>query len=63
MEHDLERRRFDFEEQLVSPWDFAYLSYRHLDGWEINKNRISRDKYLLEVGKELGPITLPHWQR
>ncbi|HBG00132.1 MAG TPA: hypothetical protein DDW87_00965 [Firmicutes bacterium] len=63
MEHNLKQRQLDLEEQLGKPWDFAYLHYRQLDGWEINKNRISRDKYLLEVAKELGSTTIPHWER
>lgn len=63
VEHDPKRRQFDLEEQLSFPWDWVSSHYRHLDGWEINKNRINRDKYLLEMGKELGPTTIPHWQR
>ncbi|NLL42292.1 MAG: hypothetical protein GX251_02995 [Firmicutes bacterium] len=63
MDHRRKRRQFDLENQLSRPWDFAYAHYRHLDGWEINKNRIRRDKFLLEVGKELGSTTLPHWER
>jgi hypothetical protein len=63
VDHDLERRRFDLEEQLLRPRGVSYLHYRHLDGWEVNRNRIHQDPYLLEVGKELGLTTLPHWQR
>jgi hypothetical protein len=63
VDYKLKRRRFDLEGQLLQPWNFAYVHYRHLDGWEINKNRIRQDRYLLEVGKELGSTTVPHWQR
>jgi hypothetical protein len=63
LDYDRMRRKFDLEEQLDRPWDFAYLHYGHLDSWKINNNRISRDKYLLEVAKELGSTTVPHWER
>ncbi|NMB02281.1 MAG: hypothetical protein GX971_12315 [Firmicutes bacterium] len=63
MDHDLIRRKTDLEEQLKAPWDWVHAHYRHVDGWEINRNRINYDKHLLEVGQELGPITIPHRQR
>ncbi|NMB21019.1 MAG: hypothetical protein GX979_09125 [Firmicutes bacterium] len=64
-DYDLERRRFDLQEQFLRPGDLWYAQshYRHLDGWQMNRNRIQHDRYLFEVGKELGLTTLPHWQR
>lgn len=63
MEYHLERRRFDLEEQMLRPGGYAHSHYRVLDGWEINKNPLRNDKYLLEVAEELGGVTLPHWKR
>jgi hypothetical protein len=51
------------EEQLNWPWDWSGAYYRSLDGWEINKNRVERDKYLTEMGRELGLFTIPHRKR
>ncbi|MCK9524605.1 MAG: hypothetical protein M0R49_01580 [Limnochordia bacterium] len=63
MDHNLERLKFDLEEQLLRPGDVLYSHYKHLEAWQLNRNRIHRDKYLFEVAKELGTTTLPHWQR
>lgn len=63
MDYELRRRRAELEEQLLFPWDWAQAHYRHVDGWEINKNRVIFDKYLQEVGREYGPTTVPHRQR
>ena len=62
-DREAEKRRVDLEEQLTFPWDRASDRYRHADGWELNKNRISADKYLLEMGAEQGPATIPHRRR
>ncbi|HPT84262.1 MAG TPA: hypothetical protein PLM25_10245 [Limnochordia bacterium] len=61
--HEEGRRRADLEEQLAFPWDWAKDSYRHVDGWELNQNRMHTDKFLLELGKEHGPTTVPHRRR
>ena len=50
MNHDLKRRKFDLENQLPRPWDFAHAHYRHLDGWE-KQNRIKRDNICWKWGK------------
>ncbi|MFY9495468.1 MAG: hypothetical protein WAQ17_09800 [Limnochordia bacterium] len=55
--------KLDMEEQLNWPWDWSGAYYRSLDGWEINKNRVERDKYLTEMGRELGLFTSPHRKR
>jgi len=61
--HQAEKRKVDLQEQLAFPWDWAKESYRQADGWELNKNRLSTDKYLLELGREHGPTTIPHRRR
>ncbi|HHT43380.1 MAG TPA: hypothetical protein GX014_08290 [Firmicutes bacterium] len=63
MDHGLEKRKVDLEEQLVFPWDWARAHYRHVDGWDLNQNRMNTDKYLQEMGREYGPMTIPHRQR
>lgn len=63
MEHELGWRRADLEEQLIFPWGWLSAHYQHLEGWQMNKNRISEDKYLYELGQEFGPITIPHQKR
>lgn len=63
MEYHVKRRRFDFEEQLSRSGEYAYSHYRLLDGWEINQNPLRHDRYLLEIARELGMATLPHWKR
>ena len=63
MEHDLTRYKIDLEEQLNAPWNWVHAHYRHMDGWEINKNRIYVDQHLQEMSTEFGPITIPHRQR
>ncbi|NLM41794.1 MAG: hypothetical protein GX199_05740 [Firmicutes bacterium] len=62
-DHEEQKRRADLEEQLVFPWAWAKDTYRHVDGWELNQNRIAADKYLLEMGREYGPTTIPHRRR
>ncbi len=62
MEHELKRHKAELAELLESPWEWVSLDH-YLDGWAINKNRIFQDKFLLEIGKELGPISLPHRHR
>jgi hypothetical protein len=62
-DYEAGKRQADLEEQLIIPWDWAWESYRHADGWELNRNRIGIDKYLVEMGKELGPTTIPHRRR
>lgn len=54
--------RNDLEEQLEYPWDWMD-DHRHLDGWEINANRILSKKDLLELASELGAISIPHRHR
>ena len=61
--HHAEKRQVDLQEQLAFHWDWAKESYRQADGWELNKNRLSTDKYLLELGREYGPTTIPHRRR
>lgn len=63
MDHELRRQRIDLEEQLSFPWDWSIANYRHLDGWELNINRLLKDKFLQEMGKEFGPLTIPHRKR
>lgn len=63
MEHKLNCQKIDFEEQFPFPWEWTLTHYRHLDGWELNKNRFFKDKYLVEMAKEFGPITIPHRKR
>ncbi len=63
MDHKLQWRKADLEEQLDFPWEWVNAQYRNLDGWNINKNRISKDKYLQEMSKDFGPITIPHRER
>lgn len=63
MDREKNWRKIDMEEQLDAPWDWVHAHYRHMDGWEINKNRIHFDKHLQEVSVEFGPITIPHRQR
>lgn len=62
-DHEQGKMRVDLEEQLAFPWDWAKDSYRHVDGWELNQNRIGFDKHLLEMGKDYGPATVPHRRR
>lgn len=63
MEHELGWRRADLEEQLNLPWEWLSAHYQHLEGWQINKNKFTEDKYLYELGREFGPITIPHRYR
>ncbi len=63
VDYHIRRRRFDLEEQLLRPGEYDHSHYRLLDGWEINKNPLRHDKYLLEIARELGWATLPHWKR
>ncbi|NLJ79963.1 MAG: hypothetical protein GX335_02945 [Firmicutes bacterium] len=62
MEHEFKWRRVDLEEDLKCLWDWCSAEH-YLDGWKINTNRISKDDYLLEIGKDLGPISVPHRHR
>ncbi|HHY14993.1 MAG TPA: hypothetical protein GX521_02840 [Firmicutes bacterium] len=57
------RADIDLREQLNWPWAWSGASYRCLDGWEINKNRVARDKHLMEMGRDFGPFTIPHRNR
>lgn len=63
MNHDLKRHKADLEEQLFNPWEWGNSYHTHLDGWKINNNRGIKDGYVNEIGKELGPITIPHKKR
>ena len=62
MDHEYKWRQAELEDQLECPWRWASVDY-YLEGWTMNKNPIWEDKFLLEIGKELGPISIPHRHR
>lgn len=62
MDYELSWRRAELEEQFEIPWEWTG-HHHYLDGWEINRNRLIKDSYLEEIGKELGAISLPHRYR
>lgn len=69
MDHGRNGRQGDLEEQLYvsGEWfslaEWLHQHYRHLDGWDMNKNSITKAQYLVEMAKDLGPMTIPHRQR
>lgn len=50
---------YDWEEELSDPWNWNN-AHEHLDGWKVNHNPTAASKYLMELGREFGPITIPH---
>jgi len=61
-DREAEKRRVDSGGAVNFSLGLAKDSYRHADGWELNKNRISADKYLLKWGGT-GPGHNPHRRR
>lgn len=62
MKRRIPSAEYDWEEQLNDPWTFQNAR-EHLDGWKVNHNPILSSKFLLELDRELGPITIPHKYR
>lgn len=62
MDHELRKQQADLEEQLLDPWSWLD-NKQQLEGWKLNNNKHRPDRYLLEMGKELGAITIPHNKR
>lgn len=53
---------YEWEEQLADPWNWND-SHVHLDGWRLNHNPSVSARYFYELGREFGPITIPHRNR
>ncbi|MGI6149003.1 MAG: hypothetical protein GX195_12295 [Firmicutes bacterium] len=62
MEHRSPAEEYECDEQLDDPWNWQD-AHAHLDGWKLNHNPSFSSKYLLELGRDFGPISIPHRNR
>lgn len=62
MKRGIPSAEYDWEEQLNDPWKFQNAR-EYLDGWQVNHNPIFSSKFLMELDRELGPISIPHKHR
>ncbi|HHT73491.1 MAG TPA: hypothetical protein GX008_07240 [Firmicutes bacterium] len=62
MEFRSPEEAYEWEEQLADPWQWND-AHAHLDGWKLNHNPSVSPRCLMELGRDFGPITIPHRNR